>query len=205
MIEKEQRDSSERLVMFTDAVAAIALTLLILPLLETVAEVPSFDELIHDHKSQFGALVLSFAVIFRLWWSHHRLFRHISRLSGWLVAWSAVWTFAIVLLPIPTAVISAFHTSAGTVLFYGATLALSTAALAGIGLTVYRNPELSEGRTPLPRENVLINASFFVTQVIATIVGCVFPDINFYAFFLMFLTGPLERLLLSRWHTRSSA
>ncbi|GIM93278.1 TMEM175 family protein [Paractinoplanes toevensis] len=54
MIAKE-RDGSERLVMFTDAVAAIALTLLILPLLETVAEVPSFDELVHEHRSQFGA------------------------------------------------------------------------------------------------------------------------------------------------------
>ncbi|GIF17839.1 putative membrane protein [Actinoplanes tereljensis] len=203
MIAKE-RDSSERLVMFTDAVAAIALTLLILPLLETVNEVSSFEDLVHEHRSQFAALLLSFAVIFRFWWGHHRLFQHISRISGWLVVWSAVWTFAIVLLPIPTAVISAFHTSAGTVFFYGATLALSSGSLAALAWIGYRNPDLAEGRHPVPRERVVGNLSMFLAQVIATVVGCVFADtINFWAFFLMFLAGPIEHLLRTRW--RSSA
>jgi uncharacterized membrane protein len=208
MIEKDRdtaekdRDTSERLVMFTDAVAAIALTLLILPVLETVADVESFDVLVHEHVSQFGALLLSFAVIFRFWWAHHRLFRHISRLNGWLVVWSAIWTFAIVLLPIPTAVISALPSSGGTVFFYGATLALSSGSLTAIAWTAYRHPELSEGRTPLPRDKVLGNMSIFLTQVIATIVGCVFADqINYWAFFLMFLTGPVEYAIRSRWRS----
>jgi hypothetical protein len=110
--------------------------------------------------------------------------------------------FAIVLLPIPTAVISAFSSSAGTVLFYGATLALSSGALTALAWTAYRHPELSEGRTPLPRERVLGNLSTFLTQVIATTVGCVFADaINYWAFFLMFLTGPIEHLIRSRWRS----
>ncbi|MFD0521185.1 TMEM175 family protein [Paractinoplanes durhamensis] len=202
----EKRDSSERLVMFTDAVAAIAITLLILPLLETVAEAPSFDELVHEHRAQFGALLLSFAVIFRFWWAHHRLFRHISRLSGWLVVWSAVWTFAIVLLPIPTAVISAFSSSAGTVFFYGATLVLASGSLTALALIAYRNPELSEGRTPVPRDALLGNVTIFATQALATAVGCIFADrVNYWAFFLMFLTGPIERVVRRRWRSAPAA
>jgi uncharacterized membrane protein len=78
----------ERLVMFTDAVAAIAITLLILPLLETISEASGADslgDLVHGHLGQFGAFVLSFAVIFRFWWGHHRVFGHVSRLRPTVV------------------------------------------------------------------------------------------------------------------------
>ncbi|GAA0556664.1 hypothetical protein GCM10010172_44520 [Paractinoplanes ferrugineus] len=35
-------------------------------------------------------------------------------------------------------------------------------------------PGLTEGRPPMPREKVLGYESIFLTQVLATIVGCVF-------------------------------
>ena len=99
------------------------LLMLLIALTVIMANLPSEFLEKYQLNPNYLVAVLSCAVIFRLLWSHPRLFRHISRLSGWLVAWSAVWTFAIVLLPIPTAAISAFRTSAGTVLFYGASLA----------------------------------------------------------------------------------
>jgi uncharacterized membrane protein len=120
------RPSAERLVVFTDAVAAIALTLLILPLLETVssaaeAEQP-LDLMVREHVGDFGAFVLSFAVIFRFWWAHHRIFRHVETIDTPLVLLSVLWTFAIVVLPIPTAIIAGFSASALSVGLYGAFL-----------------------------------------------------------------------------------
>lgn len=197
------RDGSERLVMFTDAVAAIALTLLILPLLETISDVEptaTAADLVRDHIGQFGAFAFSFAVIFRFWWAHHRIFGHISRLNVQLVQYSTLWTFGVVLLPIPTAIITAVHPSPASVALYGGALVLVTGSMSMIALTAFRHPEVSEGRTPVPREALLGTVTVFGAQVVATIVGSVFADsINFWAFLLMFLVGPVERLIKARW------
>jgi uncharacterized membrane protein len=189
--------------MFTDAVAAIAITLLILPLLETVSaesgEKPLGD-LIGDHVAQLGAFVLSFAVIFRFWWAHHTLFRHIRTLRMAVVRYSVLWTFGIVLLPIPTAIIAEYSPSPVSVGIYGGTLAITSGALALLALTAYRHPELSGDHTPTPRDSVLGTTTAFATQVVATVIGSIFAaEINYWAFLLMFLTEPVERLIKSRW------
>jgi uncharacterized membrane protein len=194
---------SERLVFFTDAIAAIAMTLLILPLMETVADLsadhPGLGELIREHRGQFAAFLLSFTVIFRVWWAHHRIFRHIALIRPGLVTLSALWTLAIVFLPIPTALITAYAPSPGTVALYGGTLVLSSGSLALISLYARRHPELSEGRTPVPVEVLRGNVTTFVVQLLATVIGAIFSDtINFWAFLLMFLASLLERALRSR-------
>jgi uncharacterized membrane protein len=196
--------SSERLVYFTDAVAAIAITLLILPPVESVTEAPAaegLEALIREHAAEFGAFVFSFALIFRLWWAHHRIFRHISTISTRLVLLSAVWTFAIVFLPVATAIITAYPPSAGTVALYGGTLILASGTMTALALTVYRHPEeFSEGRPPATRQEVLGNATAFAAQVLAVIVGSIFAEtVNFWAFLLMFLTGPVEQVIKRRW------
>jgi uncharacterized membrane protein len=195
--------SAERLVVFTDAVAAIAITLLILPLMESVsaaASEGSFRHFAHEHIGEFGAFVLSFAVIFRLWWAHHQLFRHITRLDTWVVRWSLLWTFAVVLLPIPTALITAYKPSAGTVAVYGGALCLASGSLMMLGWHARRRPDLSGDVTPVPREQVLASATAFGIEVIATVIGSVFAArINFWAFLLMPLGGPLQNAIKSRW------
>ena len=202
--------SAERLVFFTDAIAAIALTLLILPLLEIVTaagdESFTLEELIHKHLGEFGSFVLSFAVIFRLWWSHHRMFRHVETLRPALVRANVIWTFAIVLLPISTAVIIAFRPTAGSVVFYGGTLILASGAMTVLALIVYRHPELSEGRPPGSREEVLASLTIFGAQLLSTAIGAVFyADVNYWAFLLMFLTNPVESWVKSRWAKASEA
>jgi uncharacterized membrane protein len=207
---REKATSAERLVMFTDAVAAIALTLLILPLLETIADArgvdhPSFRDLVVDNLGQFGAFALSFAVIFRFWWAHHRLFEHIATLHPVLVRLSVVWTFAIVVLPIPTAIITAYDASPGSVALYGGTLILASGSLTLMAWHAHRHPELSEGRTPETREMVLGNVAVFCAQVIAVVIGAIYADqIGFFAFLLMFLAGPIEAMVKARWRRQSA-
>ena len=195
--------------MFTDAVAAIALTLLILPLLETIADAraehPTFGDLISENLGQFGAFALSFAVIFRFWWAHHRLFEHISSLNPVFVRLSVVWTFAIVVLPIPTAIITAYAASPGSVALYGGTLVLCSGALTLMAWYAYRNPQYSRGRTPETREMVLGNFTIFCAEVVATVVGSVFAgSIGFFAFLLIFLVGPVEAMVKERWRRESA-
>jgi len=201
--DSEPAPSAERLVFFTDAIAAIALTLLILPLLETVTgdggAKQRFDQLIHEHVGDFGSFVLSFVVTFRLWWSHHRTFEHVETLRPAMVRASVVWAFAIVMLPISTAVIIAFPPSRGTVALYGGTLVLANAAMTVLALVIYRRPEISKGRPAGTREDVLAHVGVLVVQVLSTVIGAVFYErVNYWAFLLMFLSGPVVHLIKGR-------
>src|SRR3954452_23319670 len=73
--------SAERLVFFSDAVVAIAITLLALEL-----PVPTGDtnaavwHSLGDHLGEYLAFLISFAVIGSHWFGHHQLFRYLGRL-----------------------------------------------------------------------------------------------------------------------------
>ncbi|SNY62157.1 TMEM175 family protein [Paractinoplanes atraurantiacus] len=204
----EAESSPERLVLFTDAVAAIAITLLILPLLETVTAAGEEDlplpELLRADRAEFAGFLLSFAVIFRFWWAHHRVFRHVTRLRPPIVLLSALWTLAIVLLPVLTSVITTYPPSPTTVALYVGTLVLSSGSLTALTAYVMKHPEVSAGRNPATREALLGNATVFVALLLAAIIGSVFADaINYWAILLMLLGGPVERLIKSRWRAQS--
>ena len=197
-------DSAERLVFFTDAVVAIALTLLILPLVDLVPEARrsglDLRDLLRQNLPELGSFLLSFVVIFRFWWAHHQLFRHVSGLSGALVAWNLLWLLSIVLLPWPTAIITAYETSPGSVALYIGTLVLSSGSLTALAIAVHRNPALSAGREQETRDEVLGVATSFATLIAALVLGTVFPTtVNFKALLLLFLSGPVEALVRRRW------
>ncbi|WIE54977.1 MULTISPECIES: TMEM175 family protein [unclassified Curtobacterium] len=199
-----QRESeTERLVVFTDAVAAIAITLLVLPLVDIVPEAAHRDgdvgALLREHVPQFGGFVLSFAVIARFWWSHHELFRTVTRLSRAVVRWNLVWTFAIVALPLPTAIITAYRPSPLTVELYVGTLVLATAALAGIARAFLRRDDLTDRERTAARQQLLGSAVSAGLLLLAAVVGSLVPAVNFFALLLLFASGPVERVLRRRW------
>src|SRR3712207_2209345 len=66
----------DRLVTFLDAVVAIAITLLVLPLVDVIPDEGrdvDLGALLADEAGRFGAFALSFAVIAQLWLVHHRI------------------------------------------------------------------------------------------------------------------------------------
>ncbi|GAB2572743.1 TMEM175 family protein [Microlunatus antarcticus] len=200
-------DSAERLVFFTDAVVAIALTLLVLPLVDLVPEASrsglDLGDLLRENVSELGSFLLSFVVIFRFWWSHHQLFRHVSGLSPSLVRWNLLWLLSIVFLPWPTAIITAYDTSPLTVLLYSGTLVVSTGSLTALAVVVHRDPALSAGRDRETRDEVLGIGSSFAVLIVALVLGTTFADtVNYWALLLLFATGPVERLLRWRWSKR---
>ncbi len=74
----------ERLITFADAVVAIALTLLVLPLVEIPAELgadSSLADVFTEHRGQIGGFLLSFVVIWVFWTA--------GRCSRW--CWATSW------------------------------------------------------------------------------------------------------------------
>jgi hypothetical protein len=84
------------------------------------------------------------------------------------------------------------------------TLAVASGTMTMMAWYAYRHPEVSAGRTPATRDGMLGNLAVFVTRLLATVIGGVFADtVNFWAFLLLFLTGPVERLVKAGWRRRA--
>jgi uncharacterized membrane protein len=99
--------AADRLISFSDAVVAIAATLLVLPLVEIVphSDVMDLGGLLADNGSQFYAFVLSFVVVYRFWLVHRRMFDGSINMTTALLWVNGLWLLSIVFLPFPTQLI----------------------------------------------------------------------------------------------------
>jgi uncharacterized membrane protein len=122
----------ERMVFFSDAVFAIALTLLVLPLTE--ARLPG-DDLIHGLSGLWHEMLscgLSFLVIGTYWVAHHRTFSHVVRSDGRLLWINLIFLMCIALLPFPTAVLGEHGDTTTAVALYAAAMSVTGFASAAI-------------------------------------------------------------------------
>jgi uncharacterized membrane protein len=124
----EREFELERLVFFSDAVFAIAITLLALtltvPELGADAQNAEFLSALQGQRSQLLAFFISFAVIGELWLAHHRIFRLIHRLDQGLLAINLGLLLTVVILPWPTELIARYgHLSAATIIYAAAVAA----------------------------------------------------------------------------------
>jgi uncharacterized membrane protein len=192
----------DRLVFFTDAVAAIAITLLILPLVDSVSQAADKGlgpvEFLQDNRSEIAAFVLSFAVIARFWMSHHATFEHVKSYSRRLLYLSLLWAFTIVVLPLPTEMVSQFKTTPVTVGVYIGTMAASTLTMMGMTLMIRRNPELELDDSPIRNRTVFASVASAIAFVVALLIGVLLPGVNFYALLLILLTVPAQWIYNSR-------
>lgn len=198
----EQKRSSERLVFFTDAVVAIALTLLVLPLTDLV------PELVTEHKPAVEAItgnwpkifsfVLSFAVIGRFWFVHHRVFEHVRAYSTALVRVNFVWLLTIVVLPFPTELIGAYESERFTVVFYLATLLASSLSHTALMLIVRRDPEVRGDAEPVTDESFWNFVLSTIVFALAVVVALIKPGFGYYVLVLLIFPSMIVRRMPAR-------
>ncbi|MCC3276179.1 MULTISPECIES: TMEM175 family protein [unclassified Arthrobacter] len=125
----------ERTTFFSDAVFAIAMTLLAVDI--KVPQVPP-DQLgaaVVEQFPEFGAYALSFAVTAAYWLSHHRLFRLLTGFTGRLQQLNLVLLLFVGLIGYATDMLSFYGDQALGVVIYAAALGLI--GTANTGLWVY--------------------------------------------------------------------
>ena len=102
----------ERIIFFSDAVMAIAITLLAVEI--QVPEIPrqlAATELPRQLLSmvpKFTSFVLSFAIIGIYWLAHHRYYRYIVRYDTRLILLNLLFLFFIAILPFVTSVLGTY-------------------------------------------------------------------------------------------------
>jgi TMEM175 potassium channel family protein len=195
------RRGLDRLITFLDAVVAIAITLLVLPLVELVAgegRETDLSAVISGHGRQFEAFLLSFAVIARLWWAHHRLGEQVGAYDGAFVLINLVWVLTVVFLAFATQVVAAYPAGPLAVALYIGTIAASSACLLLLTVLLRRRPGLRLEDVKTQDINLTAVLSITTLLVLALVLGAAVPAVNYWALLLLFLSGPIERLIRQR-------
>jgi len=192
--------TSARYGAFTDAVVAIAMTLLILPLMELVPEAAAdgltAGAFLRLHEGQFLAFALSFVLVGTFWFMHHRIYRADTPHDGRLAMVNLAWMATIVFLPVVTAMTgSAMPTDRVMILLYVGTLGVSSwllLTLTGLQLRARR-----QARLIVPNRTILAAPlAMAILFTVALALAELFPEVNYFFLFLMVFTGVLRRLLI---------
>lgn len=122
-----------RLDTFSDAIFAVAMTLLVFSF--PITTLPSnlgqteLEKLILDEWPYLETFIISFVVTSLFWVSHHSIFNHIKRYDRVLVWLNFAFLLFIVFIPFPTAVLVKYGSYWFAVAFYAATIAAAGFAL----------------------------------------------------------------------------
>ena len=111
------RDSQEftRLVNLSDAVFAIAMTLLVLTVDVPDVPTPELAAALLADLPQIGAYALAFALVASQWYAHRKLFQRLAFSEPGLTMINLAWLGLVALVPFPTSVLGAHPTATAAV------------------------------------------------------------------------------------------
>jgi len=112
------RESVEfgRVANLSDAVFAIAMTLLVLGLEVPVVEADLLARELSAAMPSLVAFILAFGLVANVWWQHHKLFSRLAHLDRGLMALNLALLGAVALVPFPTGLLGSHPTSRAAVL-----------------------------------------------------------------------------------------
>jgi uncharacterized membrane protein len=194
----ERERDLERLLTFVDAVVAIAITLLVLPLAEFARDVRTGQvlDLLREHVDDLFGFVLSFVVIARLWVAQHAIVSSLVRQNEVVLRLLLAWTFTIVVLPFPTALVAVTSDDSAAKVLYIGTMAASSALLALIARVVARDRALRDTDDgPDPAQVTATTVAF----LLALVAALTFPAASYWPLLLLLLVdGVVDRWRKSR-------
>ena len=116
----------DRVVFFSDAVFAIAMTLLVVGI--GIPNVPDkgFEHALDGKIPEITSFFVSFVVIGYYWLAHHRFIARLVAVEQGFIMLNLVYLAAIAFMPFPTALVGKYEEFAITVVIYAITLAAAS-------------------------------------------------------------------------------
>ncbi len=193
-----ERIGMERLIFFSDAVFAIAITLLSLeirlPAVEGSISNTQMVELLWSIWPKYLAYVISFLVIGLFWIGHHRKFSYIQRYDGNLLRLNLLLLMAIAFVPFPTTLLSE-HGNRTATIFYALVMVVNSALSGCLWLYASYNNRLIDpnmGRDQRRRETIapLLGIAVFLLSI-----GVAYLNVNLarLTWVLIAITQPIYR------------
>jgi uncharacterized membrane protein len=139
----------DRVLFFSDAVFAIAITLLVVDIRVPEVVLNAGNQL-YESRDKILSFVISFLVIGLFWMGHHRLFRYITALDRPVIFLNLLFLGAIAFLPYPTALLFAGNThEPAAPVFYAACVAVAGVVELAIWLYATHSKALVPASVPL--------------------------------------------------------
>ncbi len=194
--------STDRLQFFSDAVFAIAMTLLVIDI-----AVPTVSLSVSDAKldrelwaaigaewPHFLAYGISFAVIGVNWVGHHRKFAVTRAYDGGLITRNLVLLFFIAFVPYPTSLISEYGPSIPAIVFYASVVAILSLLQFWLWSYSYHRGFLDEkvdlGMYRYVRRNLLVTPVIFLLSIPIGLIGG-----GIWAMYFWILTWPVSAVV----------
>jgi TMEM175 potassium channel family protein len=166
---------AERMIMFSDAVMAVAITLLVLDLKlpEGVSDA-QLGGALQSSLHGIGVYVLSFIVVGMFWMGHHEQYSYIRRVDVPLMWINMVYLMTIGLIPFVTSLLSDHGTALSTCLYAGVLVATSLLSTLSWWYAA-RDPQLMPADVPesVRREGLLstlLTAAVFALSIVIALV-----------------------------------
>jgi uncharacterized membrane protein len=172
--------AADRVVVFSDAVVAIAITLLALalPVPDGTSDTTN-GQLLHAPAQSWGdyfAFLISFAVIGGHWATHRRVFRYVSRLNGQVSTLNMLWLLMVILTPFAARMLAGhggFAIRFGT---YALIQVLSSSFMVAMSRELVRKdllrPDAPESaRLPDNAHSISVIVAFLVSIPVAFVTG----------------------------------
>ncbi|HTL84957.1 MAG TPA: TMEM175 family protein [Acidimicrobiia bacterium] len=147
MSDVEAGTSSGRVEAFSDAVIAIAITLLVLEIrVPVLKDGESLSRALLDLWPKYATFAVSFLTIGVMWINHHTLFERIQRVDRRLLFVNLFLLMAISFVPFPTAVLGDYVQNAqaghAAAALYGINMLLVGVGFLGLWMHLAAHPEL---------------------------------------------------------------
>lgn len=193
------RFRTERFKAFVDAVVAIAMTLLILPLMESVSDAASnrlsTAEFFDEHSGQLLSFGLSFVLIATFWMGHHRQYRDVEWITSPLLWINIAWMATIVWLPVPTAMIGQMDTDMLQPVVYIGTLILTQVTTLAGWVFLLRHPDFTTTPVETLRAGVIGDLAAIILFLVALAIAVFVQPYGYAGLLVLLLSGVVTKLL----------
>lgn len=186
---EKEKFGLERLIFFSDAVFAIAITLLALEIrLPTLEGNVTNEQLLQALLSiwpKYLGYLLSFLVIGQSWVVHHSRFKYIARYDRALLSLNILLLMFVAFIPFPTAIISEYPNLVGTV-FYALAMVIVGLLSSFIWIYAAHDNRLLDPPLPLAQRRRQTLRTLVVPGIFLLSIGLAFinPDLAKYSWLL---------------------
>jgi len=168
--------ATSRLRSLSDGVFTIAMTLLVLnlklPPLGSSADQNVVSAALVEQLPRFVSWILSFAILCRLWITHHALLKAGKTRSPSFMAWNFVFLGVIAFIPFPTSLMSEHHNQALSVIIFSTTYAFAGLALVAMAVAYSKQLDTAGGSSEgiaVKRAAAIMLATALLSSLLALI------------------------------------